>query len=146
MADPISWKKNVIAGFQGQMEDLFDRFFEELENACFGPGLAAFSDWQFAEDDRELLLKVDMPEVNAEEIDLTLLGDVLTIRTVKERSVRDDTADVLTEGRGSRSTVRSLRIPCRVKRDEIEARYADGVLEIRLPKEQQASIKVSIKE
>jgi HSP20 family protein len=144
MPNLISWKKSEIANLRDQMEDFFDRFFSELSNSCMGPGFAAFEGWQFEEDDKQLVLRIAMPGLDPGQIDISLANDVLTIKANKEEIQDESSAPEKKTTRSS--TVRSLKLPCRVKREEITARYVEEVLEIILPKEEKASYKVRIKD
>ena len=38
MRDLISWKKNEIVTLRNQMEELFNRFFDQLSCSVFHPG------------------------------------------------------------------------------------------------------------
>jgi HSP20 family protein len=145
MPNLITWKKSEIASLRCQMEDFFDRFFDELSNSCLSPGLAAFADWRFEEDDKQLVLKIAMPGLDPNDIDISLADDVLTIKAKQEEvQVQAETQNRRRE-KAMFSTTRSVKLPCRVKREEVSARYIDEVLEIVLPKAEKALFKVSIK-
>jgi HSP20 family protein len=146
MPNMISWKKSEIASLRCQMEDFFDRFFDQLSISCLRPEFVAFADWQIEEDDKQLILKIAMPALDANDIDISLADDVLTINVRKgEAQVQAESPEHGRE-KAPFATTRSLKLPCRVKREEISAHYIDEVLEIVLPKAEKTSFKVRIRD
>jgi HSP20 family protein len=145
MRDLISWKKNEIVTLRNQMEELFNRFFDQLSCRCFTPGAGPFTNWQFDEDDRMIRVRIALPDTDPDDIDISILGEMLTVRSKQEEIDRLEDHAYTAERKSSLATARSVQLPCRVKRDDIEARYSDGVLEIILPKLEKTTVKVEVK-
>jgi len=145
MRDLISWKKNEIVTLRNQMEELFNRFFDQLSCRCFTPGAGPFTDWQFDEDDRMIRVRIALPNTDPDDIDISLLGEMLTVRSKREETQRLEENGYPAERKSSLSLARSVKLPSPVKRDDIEARYADGVLEIFLPKLEKTAVRVEVK-
>ena len=141
----IAWKRSEIANFRRRMEDLCEQFFGDLSSRHFLPVSGPFCDWQIREDENQFVLKLELPGLKAEDFEIQLDGDVLTVRAQKEEIHPPEsiTRPVRTETHFA--TVRSIRLPRQVNRDEIEARYADGVLIIILPKVEKTTFKVQVK-
>ena len=145
MRDLISWKKNEIVTLRNQMEELFNRFFDQLSCSCFTPGAGPFTDWQFDEDDRMIRVRIALPDTDPDDIDISLSGEMLTVRSKREETQRLEENDYPAERKSSLSLARSVHLPSRVKRDDIDARYSDGVLEIILPKLEKTAVRVEVK-
>ena len=69
-----------------------------------------------------------------DDVEITMDRNVLTIRGKREASETDDDGKVLRSERISGNFHRRLRLPAVIDRDEISAKYENGVLEITLPK------------
>lgn len=112
----------------------------------FGNGLRAVNDdfasgqsnWSPAIDVREVdngyLLRADLPGVRRDDVEITMDRNVLTIRGRREASETSEDGKVLRSERISGSFYRSLRLPATIDKDEISAKYENGVLEVMLPK------------
>jgi HSP20 family protein len=91
-----------------------------------------------AEDDKELVVMAELPGLNEKDFEVTLSGDVLTIRGEKmaEREEKKGGATYMERRFGS--FARSIRLPFEVRDEEVDARYDKGVLTIRVPKPPEA--------
>ncbi|MBC7264168.1 MAG: Hsp20/alpha crystallin family protein [Chloroflexi bacterium] len=126
-----------------EMEEEMERFFEEWPFRGRPPfpwsrrALMA-REWTPRVDmfDREdkVIVKVELPGVKREDIDVSVVGGVLTIKGERkgEENVRDEDYYCCERFRGS--FYRAIQLPTEVDADRIEATYADGILEITLPK------------
>ena len=95
-----------------------------------------------------LVIKVAIPGVKPEDLDITVTGNTLTIKgeAKSEEEVKEESY-FLREGRYGTFS-RSVTLPRGLKTDEIEASYEDGVLTLTIPKEEEAkpkAIKVNVK-
>ncbi|OGO43894.1 MAG: hypothetical protein A2137_04790 [Chloroflexi bacterium RBG_16_58_8] len=89
----------------------------------------------------ELWLWAELPGLKKEDIDISLEGDCLTIKAEKKaREVPEDARYYYNElCYGTYS--RSFTLPYPVDGEKLTATYADGVLEVRLPKAEEAKAK-----
>jgi HSP20 family protein len=120
----------------------------EMENwltnwdELFGLAPAAKTDWIPAVDVREeqdrYLVKVDLPGMTKEDIELTYENDVLTIGGERKAETEKDDGRVHRTERFCGKFTRSMRFPNDVKHEQIDAAFRDGVLEITLPKAEEA--------
>nr|WP_247731451.1 Hsp20/alpha crystallin family protein [Halovivax limisalsi] len=86
-------------------------------------GESGGTDYELYEEDGEFVLTVDLPGFEREEIDLAWDEGILNVA-----------AEHVDDERGRRKTYhRRYRFPKVVDEDEIDARYTNGVLEVRLP-------------
>ena len=79
--------------------------------------------------------------MDAKNIEISLSGDILTIRGEKkaEREEKDENFHLVERSYGS--FARSLRLPAAVEADKIEASYKQGVLTITCPKKEEVKPK-----
>jgi HSP20 family protein len=80
----------------------------------------------------EVLLRFDLPGVDAESIDVTVDRGVLTV-SAKRTEVAGEDEKLITRERVTGSFSRRLSLGDKVDFDNIEADFADGVLTVRLP-------------
>ena len=80
----------------------------------------------------EVLLRFDLPGVDAESIDVTVDRGVLTVSAKRTEEAGED-EKLITRERVAGSFSRRLSLGDKVDFDKIEADFADGVLTVRLP-------------
>lgn len=122
-----------LASLREEMDKMWNRFFGEL------PSMEPFrGEWSPAIDVSEtkdaLLVKVEVPGMEAKDIDISLTNDVLTIKGKREHEKEETEENYHRIERSYGSFTRSIRLPREVQSDKIKASYKDGVLRINLPK------------
>jgi HSP20 family protein len=98
------------------------------------------------EGESEYCITVDLPGVAESDLDVSLEGDVLTIRgEKKQQSERDERGYHVME-RSSGTFQRSLRLPFEPDPERVHADCRDGVLTVHVPKagQQQRTRKISV--
>jgi HSP20 family protein len=98
------------------------------------------------ETDDALVVRGALPGVRPEEVDISVTGDVLTIKG--ETKSEEETKDGNYHRRELRygSFARSIPLPTRVNHDKAEATFENGVLTVTLPKAEEVkpkSIKIA---
>lgn len=90
------------------------------------------------EEKDDLIVKAEIPGLTKDEIDISLEENTLTIKgeKKKEEEVKED--DYYRCERTFGAFSRSIELPMNVKPDKVNAAFKNGVLEIRLPKAEQA--------
>lgn len=83
------------------------------------------------ETEEEYLVKVDVPGVKSEDVNVEVNDNVLSISGSR---VPDETGAAQLVERPYGTFARTLTLPQGVDSDSIEAGYHDGVLELRIPK------------
>ena len=94
------------------------------------------------EDEKAFYIKVELPGMDREDVDITLTDGRLTIRGEKKREEEEKGKDYYRNERSFGSFRRSLPIPVDVDESKIEASFKKGVLSIMLPKSEEARKKV----
>jgi HSP20 family protein len=100
-----------------------------------------------SETEKELRITAELPGVNEQDVDVTLEGDVLTIRGEKkiEQSRGGENEHFHFVERAYGTFQRSVQLPYPVKPDDVRAEFHNGVLTLTLPKgEQQQRRKIPV--
>ncbi len=126
------------------MDDLFDSFFRGLERPFNGHRLWPVID--VAEQEGSITVRAEVPGCKADDIDISVHGNVLTISGEKKLQEEKKEKGYYHMESSYGSFRRDLTLPDDVDPDKVEATYKDGVLSINLPKTEKAkAIKVKIK-
>ena len=123
--------EHPLSLFRNEFDTLFDRFFggwPGMDDGWSGWGL------DLDETDGEVTVKVDAPGFEPGDFDIQVSGD--TLRITAERKTGD--ADKRSY---ERRFQRAVTLPAAVNADQVEAKYRNGVLELTLPKAEQAKWK-----
>lgn len=125
-----------------------DRLFEETLTRPWSSNGWSTPLVDMYQTDDEVVVKATVPGISADEVDIQITGDVLTIRgESKQEEERKDATYHLREQR-YRAFARTLELPAPVVADKAEADVVNGVLTLHLPKAEEAkpkAIKVKAK-
>jgi HSP20 family protein len=88
-----------------------------------------------------LTIKAELPGLDPKDLDVSVSGDVLTIKGEKkqEKEEKDERRHVVERSYGA--FVRMVRLPAPVAQDNIKASFKNGLLMISLPKTEEAKQK-----
>jgi HSP20 family protein len=86
------------------------------------------------EKEDKFVVKAELPGMKEEDIDISVVGDTLTIKGERKAESEVEEEDYYYCERSYGSFSRSIAIPSNVDAKKIEANYNDGVLEVSLPK------------
>jgi HSP20 family protein len=88
-----------------------------------------------------IVLKADLPEVSKEEVDISVQGNVLTIRGERKREQEVKEQNYYRLERSYGGFTRSFTLPGTVDAEKIEAGFSGGVLTVNLPKREESKPK-----
>lgn len=111
--------------------DVFGRS-EELGGGMFTPAV------DVKEDQNAYTVHMEVPGVTEANLNITLQENVLAIRGTKEQKEEHSQGKYRRVERSYGTFARSLSLPRNVAADNVTANLEDGVLEIRLPKQEAA--------
>jgi HSP20 family protein len=128
-----------LTRMQREMDEMFDRLFGGRgvalgeRNGAFAPALDVM------DHGNEVLLRADLPGLEQKDVRIELSDGNLTIRGERknEQQGHDDRYDWVERWQGA--FVRTIALPSGVQADKIEAQFKNGVLEIHMPKRQDAA-------
>lgn len=120
------------------MRELMDRFFEEsFPRAAERLGMSSLA-VDVYQTDKDVVVKANIPGVKPEDIDITVTGDVLTIKGEHKEEQKVERENYFYQERRFGSFNRSITLPVPVQTDKAEAKFENGVLELTLPKAEEA--------
>jgi HSP20 family protein len=149
----VSRRMEVSRPHLSDVERLFENWFEDFWPRPF-PRLWRSNEWRLKpinleapaldvyEQKEDLIVKAEIPGLSKDEIDISLDGNVLTIKgeKKKEEEVKDE--DYYRCERAFGSFLRTLELPVDVQTDKVSATFKNGVLEICMPKSKEAKTNV----
>lgn len=150
------WPWPALTNLRDELEQLFDDTsrgwrFPRLSRSMLEPeALRGLSESlktgvpavDVVENDDNVLITVELPGMSDEDVDISVSDDLLTIKGEKKEE-RDETKDeVQICERRYGAFQRSFRVPENVAVDKITARSKDGILELTLPKTEEAKREV----
>jgi len=94
----------------------------------------------FTEGD-DVVVKTELPGMKKEDIDVSLTKDTITISGDKKKEEKIEKKDYYSLERSYGSFKRSFSLPAEVHAEKASAKFKDGVLEIRIPKTEEAKKK-----
>ena len=149
MASLIPWKRrseergglaerprDALALMREEFDSLFDRLLSGWSNLSGGKWPVTGWGWGFGVDDtgKEIVVHAEAPGFEPDDFNLEVLGDNLVLKA--ERKEEDKS------GNGYRfhqeRFYRTVPLPHGVEAEKIDARYRNGVLEVRIPKGEEA--------
>lgn len=121
------------------LENLMGRLFDDGEEGWFGGAMVPSVD--LSETDNAVDVRVDLPGMKAEEIDIQVHNNLLTIRGERKEETEEKDRTFHRIERRSGSFSRTVSLPSEVDQDNVDAAYKDGVLTITMPKVKAAQTK-----
>jgi len=121
----------LLEGFRREIDDTFSRSFgrdsKQVEIAPALPPAEAFLDGG------EYVIRLDLLGIDPKEIEVTVSGDIATVRGSRQHHDKQESWDVfhceVTHG----DFERKVRLPQGIRTEDIKAAYSHGVLELRMP-------------
>ena len=117
-----------------QLENWMDRAFAGSNGESLEQRLALTPRMDIAETEKAYELTADLPGIRDKDVDVSVSDDVLTITGDRGYEQKSDGRSVHLSERGFGAFKRSFSLPDDVDQDHIQARLANGVLEVHLPK------------
>ena len=87
------------------------------------------------------ILRLDVPGVSQKDVKVAILGDTLTIRGERKSETESKDSSVYRRERRFGSFERAFKLGRAVRADQVQASYRDGVLEVRVPKSEEARVR-----
>lgn len=139
--DIMEWKPfREVSRLRNEMDRLWDDYF--------GSGRRAFKmedTWvpsvDVSETNDTIVVRAEIPGMESKDIDISLSGDILTIKGEKKSEREENEENYHLVERNYGSFTRSLRLPIGVEAEKIEASYKQGVLTVTCPKKEEVKPK-----
>ena len=146
----IRWRpRDFLSPFSDLQEEM-NRLFDITAGRLRGGDIIPWSpSLDIYEEKDSLIVKADLPGLSEKDIDISIQGDTLTIRGERKQETETKEKDFYRCERIYGAFQRSVTLPYPVDQSKVKATYKHGVLEVRLPKAEEAKqkkIHVEVKE
>ena len=140
MFEVTPWKPlRELSNLRREMDDLWGNLTGEKEF------LPMKGEWMPAVDVSEtkdsLIVKAEIPGMESKDIDVSLCGDLLTIKGEKKQKTEEKKENYHRIETRYGAFSRTIRVPVSVNSEKIKASYDNGVLKITLPKKEEVKAK-----
>lgn len=135
--------KNPLEELQKEMDKLFTEFSKNFNlpamrvwNPDFPRGFSGLSSPKvdISETDKNLIVRAELPGMEADDIEVTMTKNILTIQGEKRIEKKQEKENYHLIERSSGSFYRSFPLPFESSVDKLEASFKNGVLTIEIPK------------
>ena len=134
----------TTSGLESQVNRIFNELFDRSQESnltSWAPAVDIF------ENEHELVVKADLPDVKPEDLDIRVENNILTIRGERkfEKEEKDKKYHRIERSYGN--FLRSFTLPDGADGSKVNAEFKDGVLALTIPKREEAKpkqIKVSV--
>jgi HSP20 family protein len=140
-----------LDGFRREFEDMLERFgFDRdwfgrfpFDREFFGPreAIASRLAIESCVEDGKFIVRTDLPGVDEKNVDIKVVGNVLTIKGSREEKRETKKADFFRREIRYGSFERSISLPEGIKAEDLKATYREGVLELSAPMPKEAAPK-----
>ncbi len=86
----------------------------------------------------DVVVQCEVAGVKKEDLDLSITGETLVVKGVKNPPPDEEKLQYTRRGRGSGEFTRTIVLPDKVDEDRIDATLENGILTVRLPKSEAA--------
>jgi len=122
-----------VSDIQQEVNRIFDGFFGRPTTVAAAERMwMPLADMYETKDD--LHVSVELPGVREKEVNVSIVGDVLTVKGERKWHREEEEGAFHRLERVYGKFERSIPLPVRVQADKVKASYRDGVLDITLPK------------
>ncbi|OGE24674.1 MAG: molecular chaperone [Candidatus Dadabacteria bacterium RBG_19FT_COMBO_40_33] len=130
-----SLQERINRMFDDTIRTLYPTDGEELEKGTWAPAVDIY------ETNDSFVVSADLPGLNKDEIQIDLKDNTLTLKGEKKFEEKVSKDNYIRVERAYGSFVRSFTLPQNVDPEKIKAKYKEGILEITIPKKEEAKPK-----
>ncbi len=142
---PFRSSLNDVAVLQNRLNSIFQDFARPVGDVSEGSESLAMGNFVPAvdvyEDAQKLVLKLEVPGIRREDLDIRVEGRTLTVKGERKFESEEKEENFHRIERRYGSFVRSFTLPLSVNTDEVSASSTDGVLTVSLAKKPEAKPK-----
>ncbi len=142
------WRPRELDRFRSEFDDLMERFGfdrdwlprlpfdrEFFSERGLRPAIESYVE------DGKFIVRTDLPGIDPKDVDIKVVGGVLTIKGSREEKQETKKADFFRREIRYGSFERSIELPEGIKAEDLKATYHDGVLELSAPMPKEATPK-----
>jgi HSP20 family protein len=130
--------EDALADFDQLRREMQRLLDSQTAGAPGAAGQGVFPLVNVTQDTDQFYVRADVPGIDAKDLSISAVKNRLSIAGKREIATEHDRVSYHRKERPEGSFNRTLTLPTELDVDHIEARYADGVLTLRLPKAEAA--------
>ena len=135
MVDIMRWDPfREVTDLRDAMDRLFERGFSRPWRLITWDTGNGFFPVDLYETDEEVVVKASMPGAKPEDVQISVTGETLTIKTETREEGEEKKPNYYRQEHHYGAMQRVLTLPVRVDADKAHAEFENGVLTLRLPK------------
>lgn len=135
MVELVRWNPaREMVSLRQAMDQLFEGSFIRPDVFGAGESPAGALPLDMYETDTDVIVKATVPGVKPEEIEVTVTGDLLTIKGEFKSEEKVEKRNYLRQERRYGSFCRQVGLPAGVDSEKAKATFENGVLTLELPK------------
>lgn len=129
------------------MEHMFEEFFRRpfgrpwLPGLRWGEAVLPSPSVDIFEEGEDIVVKGELPGMEKENVEVNITDDTITISGEKKKEEKVEKKNYYRLERTSGSFSRSFTLPAEVQVDSAKASFKNGILEVRIPKTEEAKKK-----
>jgi HSP20 family protein len=114
------------------------RLFDSVANESSAGASGVFPPLNVTQDEESVLVRAEIPGINPDQLAISVLRNRLSIAGKREIQLEQGKVAYHRRERPEGSFSRTLTLPVEVDAERVDARYADGILTLTLPKAEAA--------
>ena len=125
-----------FVSLQREIQKAFESAWDAFASHKF-PSFGITPAWpavDVTEDDKAVTLRADVPGMDAKHLDVEVSGNTLTVSGSREEEKKEEKEGYRRQERTSGSFSRTVTLPTYVDATKVDAKYAEGVLTVTVPK------------
>ena len=130
---PFHELEQMVKRWESHFPSMFDRF--EVTDEAFAPAIESYVK------DGNLVVRADVPGLDPKDLEVTLLGNVLTIKGERKNEKEVKKEDYLRREVSYGAFERRLTLPEATLADKVKASFKNGVIEVAVPLAKEAQAK-----
>lgn len=135
----------LVRWFDNDLFSQFNRLQRQMEQSWTGnwpgfssAGSAVYPPMNIYDDSENFIVRAEVPGVDAKDLDISVAGNTLTVRGKREVEPVEEGCCYHRRERSSGEFRRAFTLPEHVDSSKVVASMNNGILEIRLPRAEQA--------
>ena len=134
-----------VSRLRHEMNRLLEDFFGETAEERAPAEMMRVPNVDVIDRENDILVRAEMPGIDKNQIRVEATPDALMIRAEMKKEEEEKKDSYVRRERRLGYFQRLIPLPAEIKPDEVKAGYHDGVLEITLPKSEQAKAKQPVR-
>jgi len=145
---PIRWPSGLdpFSSLRYMARELEQMVGRSLAGEMQGVGGGAYPPVNVLNGPNDTIVQCELAGVARDDLDISITGETLVIKGTKKPPADEEKLHYQRRERGSGEFNRTVVLPNQVEADRVEAKLANGILTVRLPKSEAAkSRRISVK-